>query len=363
MFVHPNQLVEKCLIVSDIYGPSNYPIIKKDTVITATHIKVLKSFLIDLVEVDPNLVNGQPFKPNQVIKVEEKPIKKRKATMINQSPFFEHYQSVVSEYEKLFLQWQSGSPLDINKVRQIILPLLERVDQHQGLIFLLGKYTTKDKYLYQHSVAASLLSTILAKRLGFERESIQIGIAAFIADSGMSKINQRILNLSRKLTHAELKEIKKHTTYSYRLIEKNAALTRSAKLTVLQHHERVDGKGYPLGLPKERINPYAMIIAIADAFHAMTSNRLYQERVSFFEAIIEMKKLASKQFDERYLKVFTTCLEDALLDRKVYLSNEQSGTIVALRFTNIPEVIIQVDNTYEIISLLDQKDIKVKSII
>lgn len=362
MFIHPNQLVEKCLIISDVFGQTNYPIVEKDTIVTTTHIRVLNSFLIDRVEVSPKLINGQPFTPTKVLTDDRKLIKKEKMQK-KVLPFIEHYQTVVDEYQKMFKQWQSGKPLDIQQVRQLVIPLFERVDEHQAKIFLLGKLSTKNRYLYHHSVSVSLLAIILAKRLGFEKESTQIGLAALIADSGMSKVNQRILNLTGKLSDADFTEIKKHTTFSYRLIERNAALMKSVKLAILQHHERIDGTGYPLGLDKEKINPYAKIISIVDTYHAMTSYRAYQNKQSFYQAVVNMQKEANKQFDHRYLKVFITCLEDALLEEKVYLSDGQTGTIVALRFTSYPEIIVQNHDTHEILSLLEQENVKIESLI
>ncbi|GAA4076967.1 HD-GYP domain-containing protein [Amphibacillus indicireducens] len=362
MFVHPNQLVEKCLIVSDVFGQTNYPIIEKDTVVTTTHIKVLNSFLIDRVEVSPKLANGEPYKPTKVLPIDQELIKRREVKK-KVVPFDDHYLKVVKDYQKMFNHWQSGKALDINQVRQMIVPLIERVDENQAAIFLLGKQTTKEEYLYQHSVAVSLLAVILAKRLGFEKESTQIGLAALLADSGMAKVNQRILNHHGKLSPAEFAEIKKHPTFSYRMIEKNPALTQSAKLAVLQHHERVNGRGYPLGIDKTKINPYAKIISIADAYHAMTSYRSYQAKRPFYQVIAEMKKEADQQFDARYLKVFMTCLEDALLEEKVYLSNGQTGNVVALRFSSYPEVIIQIHGTHEILSMLEQENLKIESLI
>ena len=362
MFIHPNQLVEKCLIVSDVFSQTNYPIVEKDTIVSTTHIKVLNSFLIDRVEVSPKLVNGQPFTPTKVLTDDRKLIKKEKIQK-KVLPFIEHYQTVVDGYQKMFKQWQSGQTLDIQQVRQLVIPLFECVDEHHAKIFLLGKLSTKNRYLYHHSVSVSLLAIILAKRLGFEKESTQIGLAALISDGGMSKINQRILNHPGKLSESDFTEIKKHTTYSYRLVEKNAALRKPVKLAILQHHERIDGKGYPLRLAKEKINPYAKMISIVDAYHAMTSYRVYQSKQSFYQAIVNMQKEVDKQFDACYLKVFITCLEDALLEEKVYLSDGQTGTIVALRFTSYPEIIIQIHDSHEILSLLEQENLKIKSLI
>ncbi|WP_440897367.1 HD-GYP domain-containing protein [Amphibacillus sp. Q70] len=362
MYVHPNQLVEKCVIVKDVYSKSSHPIIAQDTVVTGTHIKVLKSFLVDQVEVASKLANGLDFKPSQVIPFKEDPTK-QKTFQKEPSTFLEDYRAVVTNYARMFKQWQSGKTLDIHEVRQLIVPLIERADEHQGEIFLVNHYATKETYPYHHSVAISLLSTLLAKRLGFEQESIQIAMAALIADSGMAKVNHRILKHKGKLPKAEFEELKQHSTLSYRYVEKSPALTKAAKLAVLQHHERPDGRGYPLGITEDKIHSYTKIISIADAYHAMTSDRYHQQKQPFDRVIFQMQKEINRQFDSRYLKVFITCLEDALLEEKVCLSNGQTGTIVALSFTDYPEFIVQIHDTHEILSLSDQDELMIEYLI
>lgn len=350
------------MIVKDVYSNTSHPIIAQDTVVTATHIKVLKSFLVDQVEVASKLANGLAFQPSQVIPFEEVPAKQKTAKK-EQPAFLDDYRTVVTNYRKMFKQWQSGKALDIHEIRQLIVPLIERADEHHGEVFLLNNDVTKEMYFYHHSVAISLLSTILAKRLGFEQESIQIGIAALIADSGMAKINHRIFDHKGKLPKAEFEDLKQHSTFSYRYIEKSPALTKATKLAVLQHHERPDGQGYPLGITEEKIHPYAKIISIADAYHAMTSDRYYQQKQPFDRVIFQMQKESNHQFDSRCLKVFITCLEDALLEEKVYLSNRQTGTIVALAFSKYPEFIVQIHDTHEILSLSDQDELMIEYLI
>lgn len=362
MFVNPDQLVEKCLITRDIYGKTQFPIVEQNTVVTATHIKVLKSFLVEQIEVSPKLVNGQPFIPNQLhssFKKQTEPTIENKT----ETDFLIDYQKTVNQYEKMFKQWQSGQLINIQAIRNLIIPLIKRIDHHHAEIFSLGLHAIKEKYLYHHSVATSLLATLLAKQLGLEQESTQIGLAALLADSGMAKINHRIVNHKGKLHEMDYEEIKKHPTFSYRFIENSLALTQNAKLGILQHHERIDGQGYPLGISNRKINQHAKIISIVDAYHAMTSERYFQMEQPFFQVILAMKKQANLQFDLQLLNRFITCLEEALLEEKVYLSNGQTGTIVSLRFTEEPELIIKIDGANDILSIGDQDQIWIEHLI
>ncbi|SDC40030.1 HD-GYP domain, c-di-GMP phosphodiesterase class II (or its inactivated variant) [Pelagirhabdus alkalitolerans] len=356
MRVHPEQLVPQCVILSDVYSKTSRPIVRRDTVVTEEHITVLQRFLIEEVEVSKTLANGLPYKPDHLASSESKHKKTQKEEPPFPDAFLDHYVQVVKEYERLFKQWQSGKNIDIHALRQLIVPLLERVETHQDQVFLIANQATESDYIYHHSVAKSLLVAILAKRKGYDKEWVQVSLSALIADSGMAKMNQSLLMYKGNLPQPEYEEVKKHPTYSYRFVEKSPALTKSAKLGILQHHEQLDGSGYPLGVNSDKIHPYARMIAIADAYHAMTSDRYHQNKKPFFSVVPEMQSLKSSQFDPDFLDVFIVTLEDALLKKNVYLSNGKTGTLVALGFEQQPEVFVQMHDSKQIISVAEQSN-------
>lgn len=355
--VHPSQLIPECIIVENVYGKTNQPIVPKKTVVKSIHIEVLKRFLISEVEVSAKLSNGQPFYPEPVVQNDPPETNKLKTTL----PFLEHYDQVVDQYKTLFNQWQSGKMMNINDVRQLIVPLLERVDQAKPEVFLIANRSHEQDYLYHHSVATALITSLLAQRLGYEKESLQISLAALIADSGMAKLNHSLLEKKGRLNDQEFEEIKKHTTYSYRFIEKSPSLGKGAKLAILQHHERLDGSGYPFGVKEEKIHPFAKVVAIADAYHAMTAERLYQNKRPFFDAIINMFKLKFIQFDERMLDVFAVCIEESLLGKTIRLSNDQLAEIVFLELNQQTKLFVQLIENKEIIDLSQDYNLTIKS--
>ncbi|MFB1051698.1 HD-GYP domain-containing protein [Paraliobacillus sp. JSM ZJ581] len=322
MEVHPSQLTPQCVLIDDVFGKTNRPIISKNTVISELHIEVLHYFLINEVRVSPQLANGTPFHPK------EKIVNKKKEKKVESKPLIEQYQDIVFLYKKMFSHWQSGSYLRINKVRELIVPLLERIEEFEITIFELYRYSNIEDYFYHHSIATSLLAGLLAKRLGMKKEWKQVGIAAFLAESGMAKINHSIFSKTGLLTEAEFKEIKKHPIYSYRYIEKSSALSKGAKLAILQHHERPDGSGYPLGLKADKIHSFAQIIAICDTYHAMTSERRYREKQSPFLVLEEMERDSYQKFDYHILKKFMKLCTDFPVGTKVELSNQLIGEIV-----------------------------------
>ncbi len=362
LLVHPNQLVPNCIVKTDVYGQNNRPIVLKGTIVTDMHMKVLNSFLVTQVEVSSKLANGQSFQPDQDF-ADKTQQSKAEHDQPSLPTFLDQYHQVVKDYQQMFKQWQNGAVIDMHQVRQMILPLLERVDHNHADILLIANQSTKQSYFYHHSVSMSLLTAILAKRLGFDKEWIQISIAALLADSGMAKLNKAHFEKNGKLLNHDYQEIKKHPTYSYRYLEKIPTLAKAVKLAVLQHHERIDSQGYPLGVPGDKVHPYAKIIAIADAYHAMTADRYYQDKCLFFSVISTMKKQVNHQFDRRYLNVFITSLEDALLGEKVYLSDGTIGTLVALEYEDLPETMIQLTETNQIISIGENDQLMINHLI
>ena len=360
MRVHPKQLEPKCVLLQDIYGKGNHPIIPKKTVLSETHIDVLIRFRIADVEVAKNLANGLTYFPQPLTAEDKLP---PETAVVTKEPepedFIEQYQAAVTQYQKMFTEWQSGVPLDIHAVRQLMLPLLEQVEEKQMTILLLATRSTKADYIYHHSIAISLLTALLAKRLGYEKDWIQVSLAAFIADSGMAKVSPRILKKELPLTPPEKEEVAKHPTYSYRNAENCLSLSKAAKLGVIQHHEYLDGSGYPLGVKADKIHPYAKMIAITDSYHAMTSDRVYRRKKPFFAVIPEMRQKVNHQFDPNFLAAFIQLLEETLLDQPVYLTNGQSGRLVSLSLDDHPEVLVQVNETRDVISIADQNKVKI----
>lgn len=155
-----------------------------------------------------------------------------------------------------------------------------------------------------HSKRVSELCELIAKHLNYNNDDVnQIRIAGLMHDIGKIGIDERILNKNEKLDHQEWGEIKKHSEIGYRILSSVNEFSEVADF-VLEHQERWDGKGYPRGLKGEKISKQARIIAIADAFDAMTGERTYGKVHSKEEAILEIIKCSGTQFDPEIAKLF-----------------------------------------------------------
>lgn len=364
MRVEPAQLVPGCMLLSDVKGKSNRAIIPKDTVLTEKHIMILEKFFIDYVDVSAKLSDGQAYNPKAVpIKIEPK--KQVKQTDdVSKLSFSEHYQYVVTSYKKLFTSWQNNIAIDMPAVRKLIIPLFERIDQGDADVFRLHLYNSKKDYMYHHSVAVSLLAAFIGKKLGYSSgDWTQIGLAGFLSDCGMAKISPSILNKETGLSEQEINEMKNHPTYSYRMVENIPTIKQLVKLAILQHHERIDGSGYPFEIQKDKIHIYSRIITVSDMYHAMTCERVYSSKQSPFQVIDEISRYKYKHFDHVVVDMFTKCVADFSIGTKVKLSNGQTGEIVFLEENFPTRPMIKDSQSGEIIALKGKTEIYIEEII
>lgn len=364
MWVKTSQLIPNCVLRSHALGKTERPIIPKNTILSEEHISVLKSFLIEHVKVSPQLVNGKPFNPQQIDAPETSREKQKSVPTVNeQQSFIDHYQTVIECYKRIFARWQSGFAINMPELRQLLLPLYERIDEIGTEIYSIHQYASKEDYFYHHSVSVGLLSAYLAQRMNYPfGDQLQIGLAGFLSDSGMSKLEPGIFLQDRKLTGSEEQEMKKHPTYSYRLVENIPTMKQSAKLAILQHHERLDRSGYPLGLKKEKIHTYARIIAVCDIYHAMTCERAYQRSQSPFKVVEELQTQRFTQLDPFVVQTFIEGLANFSIGSKVRLSTEEVGEIVFVQPKNPTRPIIRLDHENFIV-LEKEPEIYIKEVI
>jgi diguanylate cyclase (GGDEF)-like protein/PAS domain S-box-containing protein/putative nucleotidyltransferase with HDIG domain len=162
----------------------------------------------------------------------------------------------------------------------------------------------KSRREMMHSQRVSEICGAIAVHLSLDSETInQIETAGLLHDIGKMGIDEKILNKTERLNEEEWEEIKRHPEIGYRILSSINEFSEIAN-SIFEHHERWDGKGYPKGLRGEEISFQARIIAVADAYDAMTSERAYRKALRTEEALAEISKNADKQFDPGVVKVF-----------------------------------------------------------
>lgn len=177
------------------------------------------------------------------------------------------------------------------------------------LRILLEKSEEKDIYTHKHSNRVQDYSIKIAAKLGLSGEiNYTIALASLFHDVGKLFIPDEILNKPSKLSDSEFNYIKKHSSYSSELL-KGKFLKDIAKI-VEQHHERLNGSGYPNGLKGDEICIEAKIIAVVDSYDAMTSDRAYREAMAPETAMEEIKSMVGMFYDKDVVQAFELVLKD-----------------------------------------------------
>lgn len=172
-----------------------------------------------------------------------------------------------------------------------------------------------------HAKRVSEICEFIATEMDLDNENVNdIVTAGLMHDIGKICINENILNKEENLNSDEWDEIKRHPEVGYQILRSVNEFSKIAN-HVLEHHERWDGSGYPKGLKGEEISVQARIIAVAESYESMTSNRIYNKALSEESAINELKKCAGIQFDPQVVQVFIEKVLGKIYCKKLELEN------------------------------------------
>lgn len=200
---------------------------------------------------------------------------------------------------------------------------LERVTL-QTISTIANIIDAKDEYTKGHSYRVAEYSSMLAKELGYDDEGVaNVKYVGLLHDIGKIGIPDSILNKPGKLNDSEYAIMRKHAEIGGNILSGNNmidGMDEGAKY----HHERFDGRGYPQGLKGEEIPEMARIIGIADAYDAMTSNRVYRKRLDNETVINELKRCSGTQFDPNIAEIFVKMVEDGKFDDVRYENEPES---------------------------------------
>lgn len=206
--------------------------------------------------------------------------------------------------------------------------LMRAINANDAVAVDISLLKVSDEYTFKHSVDVATMAMVIAKKLGMPQTQIyDIGIAGLLHDIGKSKIPNHILNKSSKLTEEEFAVIKKHSVYGYQILKDKKEIGDSIKLAVLQHHEKNNGTGYPMGVGAARICPFAKIITVVDIYDALVTERPYKHGFSQRDAV-EMIMTMTAELDITSLRGFVRSIILYPVGSTVKLSNGEYAKVV-----------------------------------
>jgi len=194
------------------------------------------------------------------------------------------------------------SPKTVKRSARVVENIVElHIKDKEGfkkIIYLMPE----DYKIYSHSANVATYSIALGMSLSIfsKNELYELGFGAFLHDIGKSRVPREILAKPEHLTSEEFEVVKRHVCYGRLMVEGNPLVPRQSILPILCHHERLSGEGYPEGRKGDEIPIFGLITAVADAFDAMTTNRIYQKSLSTFKAM-QILLADDRNYDRRIL--------------------------------------------------------------
>lgn len=295
-------------------------LLEKGKQITKRDVEILRAFQIDAVAiVDKKETVSTPASADD----------QKDANQAALSDLLYRYEEMVRFLGKLVRSVHSlGHGFPILEVRTRLEELLHGISAYNPLTF---SYPVKDHtdYLIHHSLKVAMTSYLLAQWHGMpSKDWMPVALAGLLHDIGTGRVDPAILSKQSRLSNAELDEMKRHTVYGYQLLKNVPALNEGVKLTALQHHEKENGSGYPLGIKGEQIHPYAKLVAITDIFHAMTNDRAHKRAASPFLALEQLADEAFGNLDPALVHTFINRVTSLHNGMVVRLNNGRMGEIV-----------------------------------
>lgn len=282
MEIEVSRLKPGMVLEIDVLGKSGKPIVPKNTKLTDLHIEFMKKFLFEKVSVSPLHKSSEQHTVDTILETS-----KRKEDLERK------YVQSVKLYKRMFQNVRNNVSLEMYEIREQWIPIFQQVayEPLQSILNLIKNRPEEDLFYYK-SVAMTFLTVTLAVKLGYEKKDwVQIGFAALLSDLGIAKLEEGIDSVRDE-------NWRLHPIYSYKLIEDEVTLNKYAKLAILQHHEYLDGTGFPSNMKEGKIHPYAQIIAVSDYVVTEYENTSIQHIVKLLDTY------KNNKFSKKVIDVF-----------------------------------------------------------
>ncbi|HDQ14216.1 MAG TPA: HD-GYP domain-containing protein [Sediminispirochaeta sp.] len=239
------------------------------------------------------------------------------------------FDKISKEMEKIFGEFREKGDIREERLIEISKEMMSEVKQNKHDLLRLQVPQRDDQlYLVPHAVKTAIYALSIADFLKIPpHKQINLATAALLHEIGMLRIPPKIYQHNRALSPEERKTIVAHPVISYKIL-KEAGFPATVCLGVLEHHENVNGSGYPRKLSGDNISLFGKIIAVASAYSAATSKRPFRDEHDGHTSIMDLVKDGGKRYDERILRALIFTLSIYPIGTYVMLSNGAMGIIV-----------------------------------
>lgn len=344
------------ILGQDVYNFANQIVVKKGTVLDERTITKLHRFEIPQFMIEEEVLSIQEANSYHRSSYSER---------IQNNPAFRRFQAnydteIISFQNMISCVIEKNQKIDCEALYRQVVMLLKDTGNSINAFDMVQNLRYYDDSTYAHSMNVGLLCNVFADWLEFgEEEKKTLTVAGILHDIGKTRVPLEIIQKPARLSEEEYQIIKKHTEYGFAILTENK-LDYHIRYTALQHHERMDGSGYPLGLAGDHIDEYARIVSIIDVYDAMTSPRVYRGPTCPFDVIQIFEEEGFQKYDSRYILTFLRRIAESYLNERIKLSDGRTGKLIYINVHALSRPVVMVDG--EAIDLRKEKDLKIMEI-
>ena len=215
------------------------------------------------------------------------------------------WETTRSFVEQVSRDIEAGNVLNLEQARPIVRSCVESIKANASAMFWMSRIKSRDEYTAEHCLRVAVFAVAFARFLGLPDEDLEVaGLCGLLHDVGKLKVPPEILNKPGPLDPNEAKVMQGHTNFGYNLLKTDQNLDPIVMDVTRHHHERVDGRGYPAKLEEWQISRFSRLIAIVDAYDAMTSDRCYRDGLPASDAMRILYRNRGRQFDAGMVEAF-----------------------------------------------------------
>ncbi|CAA0125498.1 Cyclic di-GMP phosphodiesterase [Halioglobus japonicus] len=238
--------------------------------------------------------------------------------------------TLIGDIDDIFENVSAGAKLDVIKLRKSVEPLVDSISRNPDACLWVSRLKDHDQYTYHHALSAAMWAVSLGRQLGLPRRDLRsLAMGCMLMDIGMLRVDRSLLQAERKLTEEETAAVAQHVNHGLDILKECGILNKDVIDIVAHHHERFDGSGYPAGLSRDQIPPFARIAAIVDSYDAITSTRSYAKPISPSDAIKFLYGLRDQDFQAELVEAFIQAVGIYPAGTLVELSSGEVGVVVA----------------------------------
>jgi len=271
------------------------------------------------------------------------------------------HKAAIEQTKLAFDEIKAGGALDKEALEAQVEQMLPDMIRNNDVLMRLNQLKASDDYTFTHALRVSMLSCMIGKWLGYTLDQLKdLALAGLLYDIGKLRVPQELLNKPGPLTPSEFEVVSKHAQLGYVMLLKTAGISQDIKFAALQHHERMDGTGYPLKVRSGQIHEYSKIIMVCDTFDAMIQDRVYKKKVSPFQAAEYISWHSGTAFDARICYILLSNLSEFYVGKFCTLSSGEKGRIVYIDVNEPTRPIVQIGNHF--VDLTKKRDIFVSEL-